>query len=417
MNWSLLRLPPFRSLWTGRLLSWIGSGIGPLALAFAALDLGASPTELGLVVASRSVANVALVFFGPALTDRAPKWIVAVGASALSALALAAGALLLATGQASLPLLGVAGAVSGAGAALFGPATTALVGDVLREHSRGDGSRLNQVGMNLGLIVGAAVGGGLIAAFSPEIALATASLLFTAAIAAFAGLPRRVVGSVRGTRFAADLRGGLGFVVRTPWLLATVILVFLAQFAFAAGVQVLGPIAADHSFGRALWGFAGSVQTLGLVIGAAFAGGLRNRLRLATSTLGILALALPLLVLALIFAIEPGEVDPLHWFFWLSVALLAAGIGLEAFMNPLDATIRLQVPRGYLPRVYAWITLATLAGMPVGQIVVGPIVGLVGLPLTLFGLVALVVVGVAVVVFLPRVRRVDPPKVSRPARP
>ncbi|MCU1526610.1 MAG: hypothetical protein JWP75_373 [Frondihabitans sp.] len=415
MNWSLLRLPPFRSLWTGRLLSWIGSGMGPIAFAFAALDLGATPTELGLVVASRSIPNVVLILFGPALANRAPKWIVAVGASAFSALSLAAAALLLATNLATLPLLGVVGAFSGASAALFSPATSALLTEVLDDGSRSDGARLNQVGMSIGLILGAAIGGGIIAAFSPEIALAIASLLFTGAIAAFAGLPRRVTGSVQGTRFDADLRRGLGFVARTPWLLATVILVFLVQVVFAAGVQVLGPIAADHSFGRALWGFAGSVHTLGLVAGSVFAGGLRNRLRLATSTVGILAVTLPLLVLALIFAVAPGEVDPLHWFFWLAVALFAASVGLQAFIAPLDTTIRRQVPTSYLARVYACVTLATLAGMPVGEIAVGPLVQLWGMPITLFALIALLGVTVAAVAVTPRVRRVDPRK-PRPPR-
>jgi hypothetical protein len=172
-------------------------------------------------------------------------------------------------------------------------------------------------------------------------------------------------------------------------------------------VQILGPIAADHSFGRALWGFAGAVQILGLVVGSTFATGLRGRLRLAPAAFGALAVVLPLVVLALLFAIEPGVVDPVHWFFWLGVALFAAGAGLQVFAVPLDAAIQLQVPRAYLTRTYACLTLATLAGMPVGEVAVGPLVRILGAPAALLGLAAVAAVAVIGVWLTPRVRRVD----------
>ncbi|GAA4266578.1 MFS transporter [Frondihabitans peucedani] len=407
MNWSLLRLPAFRSLFIGRLLSWIGSGAGPVALVFASIDLGAGVTGLGVIVACRSVPNLVLILFGGALADRLSKRTVAVGASMLSAASLAGGALLLATGLASLPLLGVLAALNGAGAAFFAPATSAVLRDVVGDRLIRDATVLGRVSMNIGLIVGTAVGGGIVQAFSPEIALAVGSLLFTCAIAAFAGLPRGVVGAVRGGSFGRELAQGLAFVARTRWLLATLLLSLVAQFAFAGGVQVLGPIAADHTFGRGLWGFAGAVQTLGLVVGAVVAGGMRGRLRLAVATLGVLGMALPLGVLALILSVSPYVVDPLHWFFWLSVALFGASVGLELFTIPLDVAIQLQVPRSYLARVYACLTLASLVGMPLGEVVVGPSVGLVGAPLTLVALASLVVVAVAAVGLNGRVRRVD----------
>ncbi|KQQ25858.1 MFS transporter [Frondihabitans sp. Leaf304] len=412
MNWSLLRVPAFRALWLGRLLSWVGAGLGPVALVFAAIDLGAGPTGLGLVIASRSVPNVALVLFGGSLADRLPKWSVAVAASVLSAASLATVALLLATGTATLPLVAAAAALGGAGSAFFAPATNAVLRDTVPEDDVRDATVLNRVGMNLGLVGGTALGGGVVGAFSPEIALAVGSLVFTAAIAAFAGLPRDTIGSVRGGSFAADLGAGIRFVARSPWLRATLALSFVAQFAFAGGVQVIGPFAADDSFGRTLWGFAGAVQTLGLIVGAIVAGRLRGRLRLATATVGIAAMALPLGVLALILSVRPMVIDPLHWFFWLSVALFAASVGLEIFTIPLDVTIQLQVPRSYLARVYAGLTLASLAGMPLGELAVGPAVDRFGAPLTLSALGALVLVAAGLVAASRRVRDLDRPTSS-----
>ncbi|GAA4672901.1 MFS transporter [Frondihabitans cladoniiphilus] len=407
MNWSLLRLGGFRALWSGRLLSWIASGIGPLALAFAALDLGAGASGLGLVVAARSVPNLLLILFGGTLADRLPRRTVAIGASALSALSLAGMALLLATGMATLPLLAVAGALNGIGAAYFAPATSAMLRETVGDDLVRDATILNRVSMNIGLVLGTAGGGGLVGSFSPEIALAVGSLLFTGALAFFAGLPRASFVSPRRVSFARDLALGLAFVARTRWLLWTLLLALLGQLAFAAGVQVLGPIAADHSFGRTLWGFAGAVQTVGLVFGAVLAGRIRGRLRLAIASLGVAGMALPLLILALVLVVHYGVVDPLHWFFWLSVALFAASVGLELFTVPLDVTIQLQVPRTYLARVYSCLTLATLAGMPLGEVVAGPLARLVGAPLLLTGLAVLVMLAAGAVALSPRVRRAD----------
>ena len=407
MNWSLLRLPAFRALWVGRLLSWIGSGLGPVAFAFAAIDLGADPVELGVVVASRAVPNVVLILFGGAVADRLPKRTVAMGSSILSAVGLAGAAGLLATRLADLPLLAVAAAVSGAGAAFFAPATNAVLREVVGEPLTRAATVLNRAGMNIGLVAGIAGGGALVGFASPEVALAVGSLAFTFAVAAFAVLPRRVIGSIRGRSFTRDLVDGLAFVMRTKWLLACLTLVFVGQLAFAGGVQVLGPFAADDSFGRTPWGLAGAVQIVGLVVGAAIAGRLRARIRLPRAAVVAGGMGLPLVVLALILQLSRGVVDPLHWFFWLSLALFAASTGLQVFTVALDTTVHRLVPRALRTQVYACLTLAALAGMPIGQVAVGPLYDLVGAPLALAILAALVAAAVVAVAANPRVRRLS----------
>lgn len=55
---------PFRNLFFARLLTVLGNGIAPIALAFAVLDIGGSATDLGLVVAARSIFNVAFLLIG-----------------------------------------------------------------------------------------------------------------------------------------------------------------------------------------------------------------------------------------------------------------------------------------------------------------------------------------------------------------
>ena len=68
-----LRFVPFRWLLAGRTVDLVGNAIAPIALAFAVLDLHGSATDLGLVVASRSVMSVLLLLYGGVLADRLPR--------------------------------------------------------------------------------------------------------------------------------------------------------------------------------------------------------------------------------------------------------------------------------------------------------------------------------------------------------
>ncbi|QNE43486.1 MFS transporter [Frigoribacterium sp. NBH87] len=416
VRWSLLRIPAFRALWVGRLLSWVGSGLAPLALVFAAIDLGADAVGVGLVVAARSVPNVVLVLVGGAVSDRLPRRVVTVGSSVLSAASLTVAGVLLLADRETLVTLAVAAAVNGAAAAFFGPATSALLRDVVPDEAVRDGTVLARTSMNAGLVVGTALGGAVVGVFGTGAGLIVGAVLFGAAAVVFVRVPGGPSRASGGASLLRDLAAGVAFVSRSRWLTATVVLTFVYQFAFAGGVHVLGPLIADQSFGRVAWGFAGAVQTAGLVVGAVWAGSLRGRLRLATAALGAVALVAPLMLLAgtlvdLPYVLDPPLIDPLHWFFWLCVGLFVASVGLEVFTVPLDVAVQLQVPRSYLGRVFACLTLASLAGMPAGELAVGPLSRVIGEPLTLTALAGLVTVVALAVAATPRVRRVDAPRV------
>ena len=427
MDWTLLRIPAFRALWRGRALSWLGNGVAPLALAFAVLDLDGDAVDLGLVVAARSLPNLVLVLYGAAFADRLPKRAVAVAASLLSAASLVAAAVLLLLDLETLSSLALVAAVNGVAAALFAPASQAVVRSALPEHRVHDGAALNRVAMHVGLVAGTAIGGFAVGAFGTATGLFVAAAAFALAAVAFTGLPRGV-GRTLGTAatwggVTRELLTGAGFVLRNRWLLLTAVLAGTVQLAFGAGVHVLGPIAADaafgglaqpygpiptdEAFGRTAWGFAGAVQTLGLVAGAAWATSMRGRMRLWAGSLAVAATALPLVVLALVFGLRPLVVDPLHLAFFVCLALGAAGVALELFTVPLDGVVREQVPRAWLGRVYLVLTLASLGGVPLGELLAGPLVHLLGEAVALASLAGLVVVVALAVALDRRVRRVD----------
>jgi MFS family permease len=62
-----------RLLWLGQATSAFGSGLVPVALAFAVIDLTASTATLGLVLSVALASGVGVLLFGGVVADRVPR--------------------------------------------------------------------------------------------------------------------------------------------------------------------------------------------------------------------------------------------------------------------------------------------------------------------------------------------------------
>jgi MFS family permease len=71
-----LQEPEFRLFWLARTASSIGDALIPVALAFAVIEETGSATDLGLVMASYTVARLVLVVAGGVWADRLPRRLV-----------------------------------------------------------------------------------------------------------------------------------------------------------------------------------------------------------------------------------------------------------------------------------------------------------------------------------------------------
>src|SRR5256714_13232584 len=68
-----LRLPAFRLLFSARAISYVGTYLAPIAVAFAILDNGGGATAVGLSFAAWTLATVAMLAFGGGPGDRPPR--------------------------------------------------------------------------------------------------------------------------------------------------------------------------------------------------------------------------------------------------------------------------------------------------------------------------------------------------------
>lgn len=244
----------FLLLWVGRTVSWFGNAMAPIALGFTVLDSTGSVGALSAVVAAHSVPNLVLVLFGGVVADRAMRNQALAAASFVSAVSQACCVVVVATDIATVSNLMAISAVNGAAAALAGPASGALFRLVVPDDELRDANVLARIGMNGALLSGAALGGVVVGAFGPAVALAIDSFTFLVAGMTFAWLPRIEVAGSRGRSFVTALREGFSYVITSGWISGS-ILVTLVQ-CFAGGLHVIALVVADASFGRAGMGLA-----------------------------------------------------------------------------------------------------------------------------------------------------------------
>ena len=114
-----LRIPPFRLLFAGRAISYIGTYLAPIAVAFAILDLGGGATAVGLSFAAWTLAQVSMLAVGGVLGDRLPRRLVMIGSDVASTVVRVTMGVLVVSGYMSLASL--------AGAAVL-PVAIAVVG-------------------------------------------------------------------------------------------------------------------------------------------------------------------------------------------------------------------------------------------------------------------------------------------------
>ena len=110
----VLRHRPFAALLSGRTVSVLGNGLANIAITFAVLDLTGSVTDLGIVLAARSIPQVVFLLFGGVLADRLPRHLVLVVSNIVSGGTQALAAALLLTDHASIGALVAIEAVNGA---------------------------------------------------------------------------------------------------------------------------------------------------------------------------------------------------------------------------------------------------------------------------------------------------------------
>jgi hypothetical protein len=368
----VLGLRDFRLVFGAALVSLLGDGMVPVALTFAVLDLTGSATDLGLVLAARTLALVGSLLIGGVLADRISRRTVMIGADVVRLLAQAVTGVLLVAGHASVGELAVSQACVGAATGFFNPASSGLIplvaGDWLQQ-----GNSWRGMVMAAGNIAGPAIAGVLVVATSPGIALLVDAGSYGASALLLARVKRDARRGSAQQRFVAELREGFAEFRKRTWVWATIAGLSVAN-AVGAAFPVLGALTAKRQLGGAgAWALILVGQGVGSLIGGTTLLRFRPRRPLLIALLVGLTPALPTILLAV-----PAPLA------LIVGGALVSGVGTMMFNTLWETTLQQHIPDAARSRVSSYDWFGSLALTSLGFAFIGPFAAAVGTSTALY---------------------------------
>ena len=364
----VLRQRDYRLLFNGYVASLLGDGMVGVALAFAVLDNGGSPSDLGIVLAARMLALVACLLAGGVVADRVDRRKVMVAADLTRLASQGVLAALLIDGHPSIAAIAGLTAITGAATGFFNPASTGLLPLVVKPELLQQANGLRGTAQSAGEIAGPLLAGLLVVAASPGWALAidAATFAVSAAFLSRLRLPPRV--STRAQSFLQDLKQGWGAFTEYTWVWSFVLAVALGNIFWGAW-SALGPVVAkDELGGAAAWGAVLGAMGVGGVIGgaAAIRANPRRPMLVVVATGPVFAIPL-----ALLAAHAPTVL--------LAVAAFFSGATLTLGNSLWESTLQRQISPDAMSRVSAYDWFGSLAFYPLGLALWGPVSGRIGI--------------------------------------
>ena len=397
-----LRERPFRLLFLGQAVSLLGDGMVGVALAFAVLDLTGSATDLGIVLAARTVPLVAFLLVGGVWADRLPRRALMVTTDLIRFAAHGLMAALLIAGEPGVWLIALLAGIAGAASAFFNPAITGIMPAVVSTERLQQANALRGLTEGAGRIAGPALAGVLVVAIGPGWALAVDAATFAISAAFLTRIPMPAHVAAEAHSFIADLRDGWDDFRARTWLWTTVASTTVGNMLFAA-YFVLGPLVADRELGGAgAWALIASAFGVGLLVGGIVLLQIDPQRPVLVATLAVALYTLPLAFLAVP---TPAVVT--------ACGSLLAGAGLAVANNLWETTQQRHVPPELLSRVSSYDWFGSLAAVPIGMLLWGPISDAIGVSTSLWIAFSAQLASILVLLFVREVREL--PATPEPA--
>jgi hypothetical protein len=388
-----LRDRNFRLLFAGRAISYVGTYLAPIAVAFAILDRGGGATAVGLSFAAWTTAQVAMLAFGGVVGDRLPRRAVMISSDVASTAVRAAMGVLLVTGHAHVWELIVLQAFGGAAVAFYNPAFYGLVREIVRPELMQEANSYLAIARFAAFPLGAATGGALVALVGPGSALLLDGATYAASALLLAQV--RVTSlATHGASFVRQLRDGWGAFVEHQWIWVLTVWIALYFLITYAPFFVLGPVVSKSSMsGAGSWAAIVTGEGVGALLGGV--AGLRLKPRR------------PLLLVSWLFISTAAQ--NLILGFHPTVLLLVPAAACAGFAFSLgsvvwDSAIQRTIEPAKLARVAAYGWMGAMVFLPAGYALAGPISALIGLRGDLTLAAAWVVLSTLVVVRVRSVR-------------
>ncbi len=274
------RTPAYRWLAVSLTASSFAAGVWVVALVWEVIALGGGPRELSFVTTASAIGVLLPALVAGVVADRVPQRLILMAVGLVEVLGMGLVALLSSMGLGSLWLLAGVAFTTGMGLAFYYPAYSAWLPALVPESQlQAVNGFEGMVRPTIGQAVGPAVAGAVVAAASPSTAFAVAAGSSVVTVLALLKVPQTPIRRTLDEEHLAhpartalhDMREGFVYMVRTPWLLATLLFASLMVLVMMGPLEVLIPFLVkdelgggprDHAYVLAGFGLGGAVGSL-----------------------------------------------------------------------------------------------------------------------------------------------------------
>ncbi|WP_179471771.1 tetracycline efflux MFS transporter Tet(V) [Mycolicibacterium vinylchloridicum] len=361
----------FRLLIAAMSLFLFAEGMWTVVMALQVIALADDPAALSLVAACLAGGMLAFMLVGGIVADRVPQRAIIIAVEAANATATGAVAVLGLLGDLRLWHMAAAATVLGIGAAFFFPAYNAYLPRILpAEHLLAANGVEGAVRPTLQQAIGPAVAGVLVGLTFPALGSVTVTVLMVIGLVLLVsmrpGPGEHIVMAVEREKphVLTDLRDGLSFVVRTPWLRWTLLFASTWVFLALGPIEVLLPFIARERFahGEQVYGLMLAAFGVGSAIGAVVVSSRPLPRRYLTVMMTMWGVgSLPFVIVGTTSSLPVMLIA-------LFVIGLAEGAGVI-----WGTLLQRRVPPHMLGRVSSLDFFVSLAFMPVSMAVAGPL--------------------------------------------
>ncbi|MCW2551312.1 MAG: putative transporter [Mycobacterium sp.] len=398
-GWRVLapfRFREYRLLIGALSISIFAEGMWAVVMAMQVIALDNDPASLSLVATCLGTGLVAFVLVGGIAADRIDQRTIIIAVETVNVAVVLTVAVLSSLGILRVWHMAAAAGTLGIAAAFFFPAYSAMLPRILPADQLLAANGVEGVVRPVfERAVGPAVAGMLVGVTFPALgAFVVAALFAVGLVLLVATRPAKTVAPQRDherPHVLRDMRDGFRFMVRTPWLLWTLLFASIFVLVVLGPIEVLLPFIAQNRFedGARMYGFILAAFGVGSAIGALAVSSRRLPRRYLTVMMVMWgAGSLPLVIVGWTSS-----------FPMMALATFIVGVTDGAGSVIWGTLLQRRVPRAMLGRVSSLDFFVSLAFMPVSFAIAGPLSKIVSME-TIFlaaGVVPVVLAAIAMV--------------------
>ncbi|MFF1252666.1 MFS transporter [Pseudarthrobacter sp. NPDC058329] len=389
-----LRVHNFRIYVAANLAGTTATWVQRIAQDWLVLELTGSAFAVGITVALQFFPMLVFGLYGGVLADRFDKRrLLILAQSAQMVLSAALGLLVLF--DLLMPIhIYVAACMLGFATVIDMPVRLAFIGEIVGKQHMANALTLNSATVQVGALLGPAVGSALLASVGGGPAFLCNALACLLAVAGILSMRTRELNptppSAHGSgQLLEALRFALG---RPDMLLPLVLVVVAALFAVNTAIVYSAMAATVYDVGAGGYGLFQSLTAAG-ALGGAYLAMHRRTLRLRTVVFSALLYGAALLLAGM-----------LPWYGAFAASLVLVGIGNILFITATNALLQSLAPPAFRGRIVSIFILALLGSQTIGGPLVGGMTELLGAAATLVVMGAVMLISATVTALLIAVR-------------